>query len=142
MQGNVPTVVDPSAVNAVLHIARQNFLRHGPGHRCHGSDEVCAIGLAGCPHAARHLAPYGTEVAYRRTQAGQLIHQLLQQPGESPPRALMGLSHGGPVALGLDDEIHGAVLEMPAAIGQGVAACVHGVSGLNPTAVAAPGARD
>ena len=125
MQRNVAAVVDPGAVYALLFVARQNFLGHRTRHRSHRRDEARTVGTAGGPHAARHHALQRAALTHRRPQAREFTHQLLQQPFKTLPGALVRVGHGVVRPFGLKDEVHRAMLEVPAAVGKEFAASVH-----------------
>ena len=128
VEGDIATVIDPGPGDARTLVAVDEFFGNGTGNRCHRRDESgfarIGEGDAGLPHpscdwplqaiprsdAACVTGPQRNACA----QQSQLLHQGLQQWFKARPGGLVCGLYCARIPVGRDDEIDGAVLEMPA----------------------------
>ena len=129
VQCDVAAVVDEGAgeERGRRHHGRQQLFRHAAGHRRHGRDEgVAAQRLRRPPHPTRHGAL--RFLADGLPEQRQLGAELVQHRGETGVNGGMGAGHLRRIALGPDDQVDGAIIQVqPAAIGQH--ACLHARQG-------------
>ena len=124
MQRDVAAVVDPGSRDAGPLVGRDQGLGHRAGHRRHRGDETLGLGhqrRAGRPHPARDVAAQTAGLGcavHRQAQLRQFGHQAVQHRDEAAPGRRMRGLHGVGIALGADDDVDRAVLEMPAPAGQ------------------------
>jgi len=124
MQCDVAAVVHICACNReVRSEERDQLIRDGAGDCCHRRDELRAIRPARFEHAARNGAFEVCMLFDWLAQSRELVYEFDENDLESGPGKLDCIVDGGLSAVGANDQVDRAMLEMPAAVRETGACC-------------------